>query len=220
MAGPAVKRLPVEERGAVDPKETVRRGYDLISHTYRPDEGGGMDSDYAGWLLELVSLLSDGDPVLELGCGCGVPVAQILSSTFTYTGVDISPVQIERAVSLVPYANFILADMSELSFADASFAAVVSLYAIIHIPLAEQPDLLRNIAAWLQPGGYFLAIVGDTAWTGREEDWLGAEMYWSHADFETYRSWLLDLDFEIIWSRFIPEGDGGHQLLLARKEKE
>lgn len=112
-----------------------------------------------------------------------------------------------------------LADMSEVSFADASFAAVVSLYAIIHLPLAEQPELLRKIAAWLRPGGHLLATVGDTAWTGREKDWLGAEMYWSHADIETYRNWLLDLGFEIIWSRFIPEGDGGHQLLLARKEE-
>ena len=65
-----------------------------------------------------------------------------------------------------------------------------------------------------------MATVGHTAWTGTEADWLGAEMYWSHAGEATYRQWLTDLRFELLWTRFVPEGDGGHTLLLARKASE
>ncbi len=58
------------------------------------------------------------------------------------------------------------------------------------------------------------------AWTGTEADWLdisGATMFRSHADVKTYESWLTESGFKLRWSKFIPEGDGGHQLILAQK---
>jgi len=42
-------------------------------------------------------------------------------------------------------------------------------------------------------------------------------MYWSHADRETYLAWLAKAGFEVVWTRFIPEGDSGHTLLLAKR---
>src|SRR6185503_17485711 len=96
-------------------KDIVRRGYDKVSYAYRDDEGNAAyATDYAAWLLELTPRLSPKTKVLELGCGCGVPVAQILSTDFAVTGVDLSPVQIERAERLVPQAEFICADMTEV----------------------------------------------------------------------------------------------------------
>jgi hypothetical protein len=41
-------------------------------------------------------------------------------------------------------------------------------------------------------------------------------MYWSHEDAATYRLWLQEAGFELESERFIQEGDGGHQLVLAR----
>jgi len=154
--------------------------------------------------------------VLDLGCGCGVPATAILAEHHAVTGVDLSPVQISRARQLVPTAQFLCADMSTLEFAAGSFAAVVSFYTIIHVPLEEQPAIFKNIYRWLRPGGYLLATVGSGAWTGTEDDWLGAPMYWSHADRATYVAWLEETGFEVLWTRFIPEGTGGHTLILAK----
>ena len=42
-------------------------------------------------------------------------------------------------------------------------------------------------------------------------------MFWDHADTGTYLSWLAADGFAVQWSRFIPEGTGGHGLVLARK---
>ena len=42
-------------------------------------------------------------------------------------------------------------------------------------------------------------------------------MYWSHADRETYLAWLKDAGFDVLWTRFIPEGDSGHTLVLAKR---
>lgn len=123
---------------------------------------------------------------------------------------------------LVPKADFILGDMCEVEFKPAEFDAVVCLYAIIHVPLAEQRQLLSNLSCWLKPGGLLLLSAGYREWTGEESDWLGvdgADMYWSHADRDTYLHWLVEEGLMVYWDRFVPEGDGGHTLFLARKAR-
>jgi hypothetical protein len=77
-------------------KKIVRRGYDKVSYAYRGEKSAGDFTDYANWLSELIPLLSENAPVLDLGCGCGVPVGQMLAEKFAVTGIDISPVQIAR----------------------------------------------------------------------------------------------------------------------------
>lgn len=186
-----------------------------MSYAYR-DDAATDTGDYEQWLDELIPLLSSGDSVLDLGCGCGVPVAKRLAERFAVTGIDISPVQIERAMRLVPAARFICQDIGAVSFEPSSFGAIVSFFALIHVPVEEQPEIIRRLGQWLRPGGYLMATVGARAWTGIEEGWHGAPMYWSHADRETYIRWLEASGFRIVSDRFIPEGNAGHTLLLAQ----
>jgi ubiquinone/menaquinone biosynthesis C-methylase UbiE len=201
-----------------DPKSVVRRGYDLVSRAYRADDAD--DGIYAGWLDTLEMRVASGSSVLDLGCGCGVPVARRLAPNYAVTGIDMSPVQIARARELVPRANFVCADMTTLRFPDESFGAITCFFALIHLPLAEQPTLLRDIRRWLLPGGLFLATVGHGAWTGVEKDWLGipgGDMWWSHADAATYRGWFAEAGLRVEFEAFVPEGAGGHTLLLAKR---
>lgn len=206
------------------PKDIVREGYDKVSFAYRSDEPHAAAlSHYEGWLNELTPLLPTRASILDLGCGCGVPVAHILTGRgFAVTGADISPVQISRARAAVPNAEFVCADMTTLTFPAQTFAAVVALYAIIHVPLAEQRALFSSIHRWLTPGGWFLATLGAGNWTGTEDNWLnvaGGTMYWSHAAAATYEKWLMDAGFAVQESRFIPEGgSGGHTLFWAQKK--
>ena len=154
--------------------------------------------------------------MLDLGCGCGVPVSRTLSRVgHTVTAVDISDVQVAWARRLVPQARFLRADATGVRFPPEPFDAVVTLFALIHIPLAEQPPLLARVASWLRPGGLLLATTGHTAWTGTEEDWHGATMWWSHADAATYRAWLEAAGPRIESEEFFPEGDGGHAVFWA-----
>ena len=121
--------------------DRVRDGYDIASYAYRGD--GDLPGEYLGWLRRLDALLAPSSVVADLGCGCGVPVAQHLDAVgHRVVGVDVSAVQIERARRLVPDARFVCDDLNAVSFDDGSLNAVVCLYAIIHLPLEQQPGLV------------------------------------------------------------------------------
>jgi SAM-dependent methyltransferase len=200
------------------PKEIVRRGYDALSYLYRGD--AEEPELYAIWLAQLQERVPAGGAVLDLGCGCGVPLARDLAAGgYAVTGVDLSDVQIERARRLVPKARFVRADATQISFPRSSFDAVVSLYAVIHMPLDEQPSLLGRIGRWLRPGGWLLATTGHSAWTGAEDHWLGGEapMWWSHADATTYRDWIEQAGLSVVAQEVISEGDAVHALFWAHR---
>jgi 2-polyprenyl-3-methyl-5-hydroxy-6-metoxy-1,4-benzoquinol methylase len=169
--------------GVQEPKEVVRQGYDALSERY--DEQYGGDTKYRAWLEELRGRVPVGSAVLDLGCGSGIPVARDLAASgYRVTGVDISEVQVSRASQLVPQAEFVQADMASVVFSRASFAAVVSLFTLIHLPLEDQFPLLERIASWLVPDGVLVVTTGYRAWTGAQDNWLegGVPMWWSHAD--------------------------------------
>lgn len=200
------------------PKDIVRHGYDAVSHYYRGD--AAEEGRYAPWIAKLSERVPARAELLDLGCGCGVPLAKALTlAGHSVTGVDFSEVQIQRARRLVPEATFLRADITETVFAAASFDAIVCLYTLIHLPLEEQPTLLRQLASWLRPGGLALLTVGYEAQTGTEADWLGsgAEMWWSQADSATYETWLTEAGLDIEAREFVPEDDSGHTLFWARR---
>jgi len=197
---------PVEQRNL------VRRGFDAISRAYRDDEGHSNPATaedvtrYRAWVEELTRQLKPPARVLDLGCGAGVPGTKLLVDTgFDVVGLDFSHVQIQRARQLVRGGAFVEADMATWDCDPASFDAVVSFYAVIHLPLKDQQELFPRIRRWLRPGGFFLVIVGHDHWSG-VEDYLGAPMFWDHADSATYLDWLKQADFNPLWHRFEQEG--------------
>lgn len=202
----------------LDPKAIVRGGYDKVSFAYR--NGDATPSfDYAARVEHACRGLQPATRFLDLGCGCGQPVSAVLAKRGRVTGVDLSPVQIERARAAIPNANFVVGDMCEVHFPRGSFDAVFAFYSIIHVPVEKQLSLLRSVRAWLRPGGRLVATLGANAWTGTERDWLGvsgATMYWSQADAATYRTWLAETGYVILEEEFVTEGTGGHQLFIAQ----
>jgi SAM-dependent methyltransferase len=204
-------------------RDLVRRGYDTVSRVYRTDLGessaGSSEttSTYASWIEELSSWLAPCARVLDIGCGAGLPADRLMvEAGFEVTGIDISQIQIDRARVLVPQATFVCSDVVDFVLEPESFDAIVSLYALIHIPLEDQRRLFPRVFQALRPGGLFLAIVGHEQLTA-VEDYLGAPMFWDHADEDTYLTWLRSDGFEVYWHRYIPEGDVGHTLALARR---
>ncbi len=202
----------------MDPKRLVEASYDRIADHYLT----GRERQSAGTLAaleELVRAMPAGAAVLDLGCGAGVPVTRRLAERFAVTGVDISARQLALARQRVPDATFIQADMTGVDFAPETFDAVVSAYAIIHVPREEQPVLVGRIHRWLRPGGLFLANWAVTAWEGEERDWLGwgAPMWWSHHDWDTNLAMVRDAGFAVDAAAAHADGGESWRWVLARK---
>lgn len=183
----------------VDPKRVVAHGYNNITKKYlelRESMGLAIHDKYMKVLIEH---LSAGARILELGCGAGLPVTKNLANRFNVTGVDISEEQLRLAVSNVPNATFVLADMTQLSYPDSSFDAVVAFYSITHIPRDEHLGLLTNIYNILKPEGLLVVTMGagdlpDTI----EPDWLGEPMFFSHFDADTNVNLVKQVGFKVI----------------------
>ena len=203
----------------MDYKKTVKAGYNAIAKRYLEERT--RDSEDILLLDELINRLPVHAKVLDAGCGAGVPVAQILSQKFQVTGVDFSEAQIELARKIVPNAEFFCQDMTKLCFSENTFDAICSYYAIIHIPREEHKSVLVNFHRMLKPDGYALLCLGaENLIDDIDENFLGARMYWSHYDTDTYLKMLQETGFEIVWSKRVADATcegAGHLFVLVQK---
>jgi SAM-dependent methyltransferase len=206
---------------STDPKRIVAEGYDAISDRYF-EWASSFHTPAMRWLDDLLERLEDGSVVLDLGCGRGVPFTQKLARRHRVTGVDISARQVELARSLVPDAEFVVADATSLEQPAASLDAVVSLFMVGHVPPEEQGPLLQRIGGWLRPGGFLLATMATSGTEAVDPDWLGAPMYFGSHTPEENRVLVQAAGLEILRDRVIPHREPGHgdvsfMWLLARK---
>ncbi len=103
--------------------------------------------------------------VLDAGCGSGRNLVYFLRGGFDVCGVDISPNAIAQVRSLartlapyLPEENFRQESVERMSFADASFDAVLS-SAVLHFARDETHWLAMMREMWrvLKPGGIFFS---------------------------------------------------------------
>jgi SAM-dependent methyltransferase len=130
----------------------------------------------------------------------------------------LADMQLGLAKRHVPTGLWVCADLAALPFADASFDAVCSYYAIIHIPREQHASVLRGLARVLRPRGLALLCLGAvdlSAWTEQYHD---APMYWSHYDAATSLSLVTAAGLEVVWDRWVGEGTGGHLFVLAQRD--
>jgi ubiquinone/menaquinone biosynthesis C-methylase UbiE len=109
--------------------------------------------------------LPDRAAVLEVGCGTG-PVCRFLATlpeVASVTGVDPSPLFLDRARALAEDVTFVVGDARALAFPDAAFDTVVFHTSLCHVPDAEQA--LAEACRVLRPGGRLAVFDGDYATT-------------------------------------------------------
>jgi len=204
-----------------DIRKIVRDGYEQGDYPAVFRRSGAPSEMERRFLDRLLASCPPSARVLDLGCGTGLPIDGYLADRgAAITGIDVSPKHLALAKANVPSARYIEGDFSRLVLPEGSFDAIVSLYAIFHIPRAEHGDLFAKIAPLLRDGGVFLATLGTAACDyGEEADWAGAVMAWSSHDPETYGRLLDKAGFALLESGF--EGKPGdeeyHFWVLARR---
>jgi ubiquinone/menaquinone biosynthesis C-methylase UbiE len=199
-----------------EPRLVVQRGYDDIAESYLADRT--RDGGDVVMLRRLLRRLAPGSRVLDAGCGAGVPMMTLLAEAdHRVVGLDFSARQLSLARSRVPDAALVRGDLGALPFPNQHFDAVVSFYAIIHVPRREHPAILHDLHRVLRPGGLALLCLGanDVPEDHDPTSWLGTPMYWSHYDAATNLQHLRDSHLEVITDRLVPDPMGHREHLFA-----
>jgi ubiquinone/menaquinone biosynthesis C-methylase UbiE len=142
-----------------------------VSSTFVASSGDGYELQMGRWsrrlarpFLDFVGT-SDGDSVLDVGCGTGC-LAFALTEKCQVSqlhGIDFAPAYIEHATRLNhdPRIVFQVGDACAMDFPDHSFDRVLSLLVLHFVPSADQAIAeMRRVA---RPG----AVVGATVWDAR-----------------------------------------------------
>ncbi len=117
--------------------------------------------------LVALAQLTPGERVLDIGTGTGVIAllaAGRVAPKGAVTGIDLSEGMLKAAsekasrAGLAPLAQFRHMDAEALEFADASFDAVLSLFALLHFP--NPLTALKEMLRVLRPGGKLVLAIG------------------------------------------------------------
>jgi SAM-dependent methyltransferase len=105
-----------------------------------------------------------GHAVLEVGCGTGWLLADMVAAGYDCQAIDASPQMVRAAQGTLRRRGFSTqvnrvheARAQDLPFADAQFDAVVSTFPA---PYIADPTTLREIARVLRPGGRLIIVEG------------------------------------------------------------
>ena len=87
----------------------------------------------------------------------------------------------------------------------------MALFVLAHVPRSEIGTLLTRVAAWLRPGGWFLATMGARG-RGEEvdEDWLGVPMFFSSLAADESRGLVRRAGLEIVQDEVVEQDEPGY----------
>jgi ubiquinone/menaquinone biosynthesis C-methylase UbiE len=160
--------------------EDTRTSYDTVADSYAAQLREALGE--RPYLRAALALLADlvrsagGGPVADVGCGPGHVTAHLHELGLDAFGIDLSPAMIDVARRDHPRLRFEVGSMTELDLPDASVAAVLAFWSLIHVPDDEIPAVLGHFRRVLRPGGTLL--VGFHA--GDDESSLKTQGYGGH----------------------------------------
>jgi ubiquinone/menaquinone biosynthesis C-methylase UbiE len=150
--------------------------FDQLAELY---QGEHSHNPFQAALIEKVAaLVPVTSPILDLGCGTGVPTARILTgSGHRVVGVDISEGMLKLAREQVPAAEFVRADFRELNGDLGTFGAVTAFFSLLMLSRAEIKQTLTRIADHLEPGGWFALGMVDLDADSLPVEFLGVPVF-------------------------------------------
>ena len=195
--------------------QKVKTGYNIAAKNYSSVFRDQFKNERQ--LSKLVELLQPNSKIFDVGCGAGRPVDRyLITKGMKVVGIDISQAQIDLAKKFVPEADYEVKDMSELKANEYQVQAVVSFYAIFHTPRENHEQLLKIFRSFLTTDGYLLITMGANDWEGKEDNFCGSEMYWSHYGAEKNKELIEEGGFEVVFSEVDDAGGEKHLVVLAK----
>lgn len=194
--------------------DLIRDGYDKIAKTYFDNRGRLRSGKY---VQDFLKLLPKNSIVLDLGCGAGVPVDDvIIKAGHEIIGIDISKNQIDLARKNCPKGQYLVADISNLKKSEYSVFGIVCFYTVFHLPRTEHQILMIKLASYLPKGGVLLITMGDREFEG-EHLLHGQKMWSSQYGTKMNKAIIEKAGFRVILDEMDNSGGERHQVVLAKK---
>jgi demethylmenaquinone methyltransferase/2-methoxy-6-polyprenyl-1,4-benzoquinol methylase len=158
--------------------------YDGISRLAAVTVGG--EPRFRQLALQNLKLQSD-TQILDLCCGSGQVTRFLVNFSENVTGLDASPLSIQRAQKNVPNATYIKAFAENMPFADNLFDVVHTSAALHEMQSEQLQKIIKEVYRVLKPGGVFTLV--DFHSPTNPIFWPGlAVFFWL---FETQTAWEL-----------------------------
>jgi SAM-dependent methyltransferase len=105
--------------------------------------------------LTLAGKADQSADVLELGCGDGRDAKAIISRVASYRGIDYSKALVGIARTVLPEAEFEVADMSCYEFPPEAYDVVYAFASLLHLDKDTVRDVCASVWGSLKQGGVF-----------------------------------------------------------------
>ncbi|AKG21061.1 class I SAM-dependent methyltransferase [Calothrix sp. 336/3] len=131
--------------------------YDTISRLAALSVGG--EGKFRQLALQGLTINSGKDDrILDLCCGSGQATQFLLKYSQNVTGLDASPLSLQRAKKNVPQAEYVEAFAENMPFADNSFDLVHTSAALHEMQPEQLQQIIREVYRVLKPGGVFALV--------------------------------------------------------------
>ena len=187
-------------------RNQIRQAWDEIAATYaRRRDPTGSDADL---LTTLREALPPDPTVLDVGCGDG---ARTLANLPTGSlGLDISRRGLELATDTVPGAGLLQAGMGAIPLRGDTVDAITAYHAVFHVPRDDHPDVYREFARVLRPGGTLVMTLPGGRYETVRTGWMGGRMLFSAPGRDATLAQLEDAGFGTVRTETVsdPLGSG------------
>jgi ubiquinone/menaquinone biosynthesis C-methylase UbiE len=152
----------------------IQESYDCVADEYARHISSELQNKPLDreLLTRFASRLKGKGEICDMGCGPGHVARFLHDQGASVFGLDLSSRMLEEARRLNPDISFRQGNMLALDLPDASLAGITAFYAIVNLPKASLPQVFREMARVLQPGGLLLLAhhIGDQV-LHRDEWW-------------------------------------------------
>lgn len=167
------------------------------------------------WLDRFLALLPEGAAILDIGCGCGEPIARhLIAQGHTVTGIDSAPALIDLCRRRFPQAAWHVQDMRRLALG-RRFDGLIAWDSFFHLTPEDQRAMIPVFAAHAGPGAALIFTSGP-AHGEAIGCFEGEPLYHGSLDPQEYRALLAENGFAVIDHVVEDPGCGGHTIWLAQ----
>lgn len=197
-----------------NPADTIIGLYER--HAAAFDDLRGKTLLEASWLDRFLALVPEHAPILDIGCGSGVPIARhLLAKGHSVTGIDSSNSLIALCRRRFPQAAWYVQDMRRLALG-RSFDGLLAWNSFFHLTQDDQRAMFPVFAAHASPGAALMFTSGPS--NGEAiGSFEGEPLYHASLAPEEYRALLAGQGFAVVAHVAEDASCGGLTIWLARK---